>query len=88
MAEKTEKPTYIMVPRKLIIAWLTTSSVIFIGVLASFQYANYVDRQSNQRLCGVVVLSNEVYKANPPKTVLGQKIAAAMEKLQNDYSCK
>jgi len=86
--EYKTRAVYIMVPRKLVITAITAYVCLFIGVAGSIQWANYVDRRSNQRLCGVIVLSNEAYKSNPRPTPVGQKLGNAMEKLSNDYDCK
>lgn len=83
-----EKPVYLMVPKKFVVAAVSVALVLFIGVLTSFQYANWVDQRSNQRLCGVVVLSNEAYAANPSTSVLRQQLAAAMAQLEKEYKCK
>lgn len=77
-----------MVPRKLIITWIVGTIVLFLGILASFQYANYIDRKSNQRWCGIVTAFTDSYKENPPPpTPLGKKIATEMFNLDKDW-CK
>lgn len=59
------KHVYIMVPRKLIISWITTTSILFVMSLASFQYTNYVDRKSNGIWCGIVGLIDDRNQSNP-----------------------
>lgn len=90
MADKEYKPraVYIMVPRKLVITAVIAYICLLVGVIGSIQWASYVDRRSNQRLCGVITLSNEAYKSNPKPTSVGKKLGNAMEKLQGDYDCK
>lgn len=78
------KATYIMIQRKLIIAWIASSSIIFILVLGSYQYANYVARQ----MCGVISISNASYKKNPPSLATGQSLAKEFDKLNKKYHCK
>lgn len=82
------RPTYIMVPRKLIVAWITSTAVLFIMVIASFQYSNYVDRKSNTFWCGIVVMFDDTYKETPPPTPVGQKLAIEFSKIRKGYKCK
>jgi hypothetical protein len=88
MMEDPHKQVYITVPRKLAIAVLTSFTCLFIGVIASFQYTDFVDRRSNQRWCGIVALFNSAYVENPPTTNLGKEIAVAMLNLETDFSCR
>lgn len=83
-----ERPTYLMIPRKFVIAWFVTVTVPFLMILGSYQYANYVDRKSNEQWCEVIVLFNTAYKTNPPPTDLGKKIAKGMLDIQNKFHCK
>lgn len=68
-------------------AWFISFACMLIMTILSLQWANYIDKKSNQRWCGVVNLFNEAYKATPPPTDIGKKIAAEMLKLQKDFSC-
>ncbi len=83
-------PEVIMLRRKALIALITVAAVLFIGIIASFQYANYVDRRSNQKLCRIITLSDEAYIALPPASATGKELAAAFHELRNDpnYRCK
>lgn len=90
--EKKLKPTYIMVPRKLIVAWIASSTVLFIMIVSSFQYTNYVDRKSNNLLCGIINLSYTSTKIKPPpSTKEEQNLADAaiveFDKLRKGYHC-
>lgn len=76
-----------MVPKRLIYTWLLSITIIFIMVLGAYQYANYVDRSSNQRWCALILLFNDSYRENPPTTELGRTIASEMLKIQKDFSC-
>lgn len=94
MSENDSK-VYLMVPRSLTVTFIATAICLFIGIVASFQYANYVDRKSSHELCGVVILSNDLYKALPPDPRLASNVVAtinrlraAMLQLQEDYKCK
>lgn len=84
---KDDKPHYILVPRKAVIAVISIFICLMCGVIASFQYANYVDRSSNQRWCELVGLFNTSYKEIPPPTDLGKKIAAAMLHIEEEFKC-
>lgn len=88
------KPTYIMVSRRLMITWITTSLVLFIGVISSFQYANYVDRKSSKLLCGIINLSATTARTNPTPPTLTeeqlrtrQRAIAEFGKIQKGYGC-
>ncbi len=82
-----DKPHYLLVPRKAVVAIVTALICNFIAVIASFQYANYAVRKNNQQWCEVVSLFNISYKELPPSTDLGQKIAAGMLKLEGGFRC-
>ena len=84
---KEHKPVYLVIKRRAIIAALTVFICMFIGVIGAFQYADYVDRRSNQRWCGIVSLFNENYAESPPSTTTGKKIAVAMLHLARDFDC-
>ncbi len=83
-----DNPHYLLVPRKTVITIISVFVCLMVGIIASFQYANYVDRQSNQKWCGVVTLFNESYKEIPPTTDLGRKISAAMLQLEGEFKCQ
>jgi hypothetical protein len=87
MRDKDDKHVYIMVPRKLVIAVLTAFVVLFIGLLASFQYANYVDRRSNKVWCGIVVLFDDTYKKSPPTFDTGKILAKEFVRIRQDFTC-
>lgn len=44
-------------------------------------------RRSEQALCEVIVLSDDVYRSNPNPSVTVQKLAAAMGRLRAKYHC-
>lgn len=67
----------------LIVSFL--SSVV-VAVVAIF-YAGYVDKQSNQKLCGMVVSVDDAFKEAPSTGPSGQKVAAAFKKLRADFEC-
>lgn len=76
---------YIMVSKKLIVAWVIVSMVLFISILTSFQYANYVDRKSNGRWCGIFSIINNSPKPDRPLTEDEKRFAAEMLGIQSDY---
>jgi hypothetical protein len=79
---------YIVLKRRFVRTIITLFIVFIIGVISSFQYANYVDQRSNKRWCDIVTLFNESYKTLPPSTDLGRKISAAMIVLEQDFHCE
>lgn len=88
MKDDKLRPTYLMIPRKLVIAWIVSFLCLLIGVIASFQYANYVDRRSNMRLCGVVTMYTKENIENPPASALGRNLGVEFLKLKAVFSCK
>ena len=84
---KKDKPTYIMVPRNLIITWLTTTFILFVLVIASFQYTNYVDRRSNGLWCGIISLFDNTYQKSPPPTETGRILAGEFRRISSEFRC-
>jgi hypothetical protein len=82
------KPTFVLVPRKLIVVATVAYICMMALTAASIQWANYVDMRSNQRWCGIVTLFNETYKDIPPPTELGKKFAVEFIHLRDDFKCK
>lgn len=78
----------VVLPRKLVVAWAISWCIMFILVLLSFQYTNYVDRRSNAQWCGIVNTFNETYKKEPPSTQIGKILEAEFKTLQNFFRCK
>ena len=85
---KKDKPTYLMVPRKFVIAIIAGFLVLFVSNIMSFQYANYVDRKSNRLLCGIIVLSDNASQATPPRTDIERSAAQEFKRLRNSFHCK
>lgn len=88
MSEKKQEPVYIMVPRKLLITYITTTLVLFIGIIANFQYTNYVDRRSNGFWCGIITLFDNTYDTNPPISATGATLAREFNSLNTKLKCK
>lgn len=82
--EKKNKPTYLMVPRRLIRTWLVSNVVMLLLIGTSFQYTNYVFRQ----LCGVITISDDSYKAAPSPYATGKLLAKEMDRIRTKYHCK
>jgi hypothetical protein len=83
MTSEKKQIVYLMIPRKLVVGVTSLWLVLFIGVLASFQYTNYVARQ----LCGVINISNDAYKANPNPSPTLQRLIKEFDKLNKHYHC-
>lgn len=83
-----DKHHYILVSRSTAIAVISGFICLFIGLVASFQYADYVDRRSNQRLCGLISLFNESYNEVPPTNPTGQRISEEMYEIAGDFRCE
>lgn len=83
----SDKPHYILVPRKAVVAIVTIFVCLMAGTITSFQYANYVDRKSNGQWCELVVALNDSYVEIPPTTDLGKRIANALLDLNQEFKC-
>jgi hypothetical protein len=68
----------------LLIAFVSS---LVMGVVA-VQYANHVDRQSNQQWCEIVVTLDETYDKQPPQSESGKVIAREMKRMRHDFDCK
>jgi hypothetical protein len=44
-------------------------------------------RESQQKWCGIVTLFDDTYKANPPQTPTGQRLAGEMTALRTHFGC-
>lgn len=77
--------------RRLGAAMLTMVGLVLavgIGsVLASRALADQSVRRSEQKLCGLVVLSDDAYRDNPPTTELGRRQAINFAQLRRDLGC-
>jgi hypothetical protein len=82
--EEKGRPAYVILSRKLMIAWLVSYLLLFVGILGSYQYANLVAQQ----LCGVIQLSNDTYKKQPPPSETGKLMAKEFSKIIKKYHCK
>lgn len=61
-------------------------SSLAVGI-AAIQYADHVDRKSNQQWCEVVITLDNAYTQNPPQTEAGQVLARAMKRMRHDFGC-
>ncbi len=85
---KPKQQMLVMVPRRLVITTTAAFIGMFIMMVASFQFAYWIDSRSNQRLCSITRLFNKAYEENPPSTQLGKDIQTEMENLQRFNKCK
>jgi hypothetical protein len=85
---KKDKPTYLMVPKKFMVAIIVAFVCLLVGNIAAIQWSNYVDRRSNQRWCGIVVMFDNTYSHTPPATEIGKRTAIEFKKLRSEFSCK
>jgi hypothetical protein len=53
----------------------------------SYQYSNYVDRKNKQQWCEVVSTLDDAYKANPPQTTTGKRLASEFSRMRIDFRC-
>lgn len=83
-----DKPVYVMLSRRLVYTWVASTVVMFVLILASFQYTNYVDRRSNGYWCGIVLLFNSTNQKEPPKTDTGRVLFKEFSKMRKGFKCK
>lgn len=55
--------------------------------LSAIWYANYVDRQSNQQWCTLIVGVDDAYQEAPATNRSGKRVAESIHKLRNDFGC-
>lgn len=70
--------------------WYAVTALVvacFIVAAVSVQYANYVDRKSNQRWCELLSTLDEAYRATPPRTEPGKKVAEDIVRLRQEFGC-
>jgi hypothetical protein len=75
-------------PRRGVIYSLIISfaSVIVVSLGGIF-YTNHVDRESNQKLCVMIVAVDDAFKDTAPTAPSGLKVADAFHRLRNDLEC-
>lgn len=85
----TERRFIYATPKRLYTAW-AISFVCMLGLTgASIQYANYVDRKSNQNWCELIVDLDERYKRLPPDaTPEAKEFAETINALRRNLECK
>lgn len=71
------------VVRSLIISF---ASVVVVSVTGIF-YTNHVDRESNQKLCVMIIAVDDAFKSTTPTAPSGLKVADAFHRLRNDLRC-
>lgn len=78
-----DRPVYLMVPRKVTTAVIAAFICAIILGLVAIQWTNYVDRKSNQRLCGVIALFTNTSTTDPVPANLSRDMAI----LSRNYKC-
>lgn len=67
------------------ISALVVSCLVVAGV--SVQYANYVDRKSNQRWCQLLSTLDDTNTDQPPRGPAGEQFARDISQLRTDFGC-
>lgn len=57
-------------------------------VIGGILYTNFVQQQADRQWCELIVTLDQAYQAEPPQTELGQRIAAAMHQLREEFDCR
>ncbi len=84
---KKDETVYLVVPKKAIITLCVVFVCLAVAIIASFQYSNYVDRRSNNLLCSLVELQDQVYTNEPPPSQTGKDMAVAINKVAHSKEC-
>jgi hypothetical protein len=78
------------VPYRPVPLWYVLAAVMVSMLLTSAAgliYTNHVQRQSEQRWCGLVTTLDDAYRATPPQTPTGRDVAARIAALRTDLGC-
>lgn len=74
----------------LVVLVLSLTAISFVSI----QYANHVDRKREQsereadrRWCDMLSTLDDIYRANPPATETGRKVARNTANLRRDFGC-
>lgn len=73
--------------RRIIYAVLAAYLSIVIGAGVTLWYANYINRDSNQRWCDLLSTLDSAYSSTPPTTELGRRVAQSIDNLRRDFEC-
>jgi hypothetical protein len=76
-------PSYVAIPRKWVMAWITVNIVLFVGILGAYQYTFYIAQQT----CGVIKITTETYQETPSTTATGKILATEFKRLARKYHC-
>lgn len=60
----------------------------FLAAGASMVYANKVARDSERKWCGIVSTMDDAYRATPPRSPAGRKVAADIAQLRSQFGCR
>jgi hypothetical protein len=74
-------------PRKILYGLIVSyvSALAIAGM--SIQYSNYVNTESNQRWCDLLVLLDDTYSATPSQNETRKRVAAEIHRLRIDFEC-
>jgi hypothetical protein len=67
--------------------WLVMVVTSVVAAGGSYGMSAYNTRQSEQKLCAIVVLSDDAYRKTPPTTELGRQQARNFSVLRRAYGC-
>lgn len=66
-------------------------AVLFVSVLAvgvnSIVYSDHVARMNNRQWCDVVSTLDDAYRAQPPSSLTGRRLAVEMHALRVRFGC-
>lgn len=68
--------------------WLAIASLSLTFAILSSLIGYVVDRRSDQRWCSIVTTMDETWRAQPPPTSSGRKLAAEIAQLRKEFNCK
>lgn len=86
-----EEPAHIkqvnVIPKGVMYALIVSYVCALVSAIIAIQYANYVDRQSNQQWCTLIVSVDDAYQESPATNPSGKRVAESIHKLRTDFGC-
>jgi hypothetical protein len=54
---------------------------------AGIWYTHHVQRDAERKWCGIVATLDDAYRASPPQTTAGRRLAEEMAELRRQFHC-
>lgn len=80
-AEGDDKVVYLIVPKRLIVAWIASLCGVIGLMLGVVVWSNY-------QWCGIIAAFNDTYQISPPTSETGQLLQKEFKELKNKFLCR